>query len=42
MELRNQKIAKAHLEDKSALKEVADWIGAHYTTFIKILRKKKK
>ncbi len=40
-ELRNQKIAKAHLEYGYTLKEIADSIGVHYTTVSKIVRGKK-
>jgi len=41
-ELRNQKIARAHIEYGYTLKEIADSIGVHYTTVSKIVRKKSK
>jgi putative transposase len=41
-ELRNQKIARAHLEFGYTLKEIADLLGVHYTTVSKIVRQKKK
>jgi len=41
-EVRNQKIAVAHLEYGYTLTEIANLIGIHYTTVSKIVRNKKK